>query len=572
MASEIDRCLRALRGSLVAVALFSGIVNVLALTGAVFMLTVYDRVIPSGSVPSLVVLGALALLMYLAYGLFDVLRNRLLSRVGTAIKESIGPRVYDVVVRRCAMRERGVVNAVRDLDRVQSFISSPGPTALFDLPWLPVYLGICFAFHFYIGLSVLAGAVLLVALTVVSNLITREATEQLAELTGERDALVSRTQRDAETLHAMGMSYSMSARWNALSDATAALTRRIADRAGALTTASRSLRLMLQSFVLGVGAYLVINEEATGGIIIAGSILSARALAPIEQTIAQWRHFVAARQSWQRLREVLQNNPSESAGFALPYPGESLSAENLAVAMPNTNELIVRNVSFGIRAGRGLGIVGPTGSGKSTLAKALVGLWPAALGTVRLDGHDLARWPSSERGRFIGYMPQTVSLFGGTIAQNIARFDGDADPADVVRAAQAAGVHELINRLPKGYDTMMGADGDGLSGGQMQRIALARALFGDPFLLVLDEPNANLDDEGERALQRAMRSAYERGAIVVIVTHRPQALSNVDNVLVLQDGRVRTYGTTEDIMEQFTKPSGAPRARLAARTDVEETT
>lgn len=568
MKSELDQCISALRGPLLTAALFSGLINVLALTGAIFMLTVYDRVIPSGSMPTLLVLGLLAAAMYGAYALFDMLRGRMLSRIGAAVGESISPRVYDVVVRRCAARERGVVDAVRDLDRVRSFLSSSGPAAFFDLPWMPVFLVVLFAFHFYIGLSVLIGGVILVGLTITGNFLTRYRAADLAEAMTERDRLVAHSQSGAETIHAMGMTHSVSARWNALSGRVFGLTQRLGDTLSTVTSLSRSIRMALQSFVLAVGALLVIRHEATGGIIIAGSILSARALMPIEQASAQWKNFIAAKQSWGRLRAVLDANPSEEALFTISAPSELLTADGLAVALPNTNNLLVRNISFQMRAGQGLGIIGPTGSGKSTLARALVGLWPPALGTVKLDGEPLQRWTSSQRGRFVGYLPQTVSLLQGTLAENIARFDPDADPEDVVRVARLAGVHELIARMPEGYNTRIDQDGGGLSGGQAQRIALARALFGDPFLIVLDEPNANLDEEGEAALQNAMKHAYARGAIVIVVTHRPSALSNVDHIVVLKEGTVRMFGKASDVVERL---SGGGQKKVVAMDKAKST-
>ena len=559
---ELDRCVKALRPSLWVIAAISGISNILALTSSIFMLTVYDRVIPSGSVPTLLVLGGLAFFFYAVQSGFDMLRSRMLTRVGLSVKDALTPRIYDIAIRRSATRDGSSANVARDLDQVQSYLSSMGPVALFDLPWLPIFLGICFAFHFWIGMSVVVGALLLIGLTFLSNRLSKEPTRAINEALTERETYLGRSQMHAETIRAMGMTHAMSARWNSISARLTDLRRQVTDVTSTLGTLSRTTRMMLQSFVLAVGALLVIRQEATGGIIIASSILSARTLAPIELAIANWRNLVTTRQAWARLGETLRKYGDEAERFVLPTPAQSMAAEGVSIMLAGTSRILVRNVSFRLRSGQGLGVIGPTGSGKSTLAKAMVGLNEPSLGSIKLDGQDIKGWSAAERGRFIGYLPQTVPLFEGTIAENIARFQPDADPANVIAAARRADIHDLISKLPNGYETQIDASGEGLSGGQIQRVGLARAMFGDPFVLVLDEPNSNLDDDGERALQRAMNGFRERGGIVVIITHRPQALAGVDQVLVLQNGRVTDYGTRDDVLARLSgkgakaKPTG----------------
>lgn len=555
MRSEVSQCLVQCRSAFAAIGALSGVANVLALTGSIFMLAVYDRVIPSGSIPTLVSIGLIALLIYAFQGFVDVCRSRMLTRIGLVIKESLNARTFDTVVRKAALGDNDASGAVRDLDQVRNFMSSMGPTALFDLPWIPIYLGICFAFHWAIGVSVIAGAIVLIILMIISDALTKGPSKQLNAEMNRRSNIMQASQTNAETLQAMGMTLAMTAAWNRVGERIVTVSRDMADTQSVLSTMSRTARMILQSFVLAVGAYLVINQEATGGIMIASSILSARALAPIELTIGHWKNFVSARQSWTRLDELFSKNPPERTRFTMAAPNRMLTCESVSLAPPNVSRLIVRDVSFGLRAGEGLGIIGATGSGKSTLVRSLVGLWPPSSGAVRLDGMSLSNWSSIERGRFIGYLPQRVALFEGTIAQNIARFDPQADPVTIVNIARACGVHDMIARLPEGYDTMISDGGAGLSGGQSQRVGLARALYGDPFLLILDEPNSNLDSDGEIALQSAMMAARERGAIVIIVAHRPSILSAVDHVMIMSDGRVQKLGPRDEILAMMTRPA-----------------
>lgn len=568
MESEISKCLGQCRGAFLSVGLLSGVANILALTGSIFMLAVYDRVIPSGSVPTLIALGLIVIVVYIFQAFVDISRGRMLTRVGLVIKESLNGRAYDLLVRRAAAGSNEAGGAVRDLDQLRSFLSSMGPTALFDLPWIPIYIGICFAFHWAIGTAVVVGALFLIALTIASEMLNKRPSQNLHDAMSRRSSLMQASQTNAETLQSMGMTLAMSSSWRKVGDRIVETSRGLSDIQTLLSSMSRSFRMMLQSFVLALGAYLVINQDATGGIMIASSILSARALAPIELSIQHWKSFVNARQSRTRLDKLLREHPAETARFTVPNPTRTLTCENVSLSPFNVNRLVVRDVSFGLRAGEGLGIIGATGSGKSTLVRALVGLLPPQNGTVRFDGSLASQWASTQRGKFLGYLPQRVALFEGTIAQNIARFEPNAEPASVVAAARLCGVHEMIARLPDGYDTMIDETGSGLSGGQSQRIGLARALYGNPFLLVLDEPNSNLDQDGEAALQNAMMATRERGGIVVIVAHRPSALAAVSQVMVMQEGRVLRMGPRDEILENMlVRPAPAP-APVPAATPV----
>jgi ATP-binding cassette subfamily C protein len=555
--SELAAALAACRGAFVGIGLFSGISNVLMLTGSFFMLEVYDRVLPSRSVPTLVGLAVLAAVLFSFQGILELIRGRLLVRVGSSLDEALSERVYDTIVRlplKVGNRNDGL-QSLRDLDNVRSFLSSLGPTAMFDLPWMPFYLGICFAFHFWIGVTALVGAIILIALTLLTEILTRGPTRDATAHAMSRNGLAEVSRRNAEVLMAMGMASRLRARWSEANQKYMASQQRVSDVAGGLGAFSKILRMMLQSTVLGVGAYLVIHQEATAGIIIASAILVARALAPVDLAIANWRGFVAARQSWDRLTKLLALLPAKNDPMALPRPANSLVVENASAAPPGVQKIIVQDVSFALKSGNGLGVIGPSASGKSSLARMLVGVWQPVRGRISLDGASLDQWSFDAIGRHIGYLPQDVELLAGTVAQNISRFDPDADPKAIIAAAEAAGVHKLIVDLAGGYDAEIGEQGGALSAGQRQRVALARALYGDPFLVVLDEPNSNLDAEGEEALAKAILGIRARGGIAVVIAHRPSALASVDHVLVMQNGRPQAFGPKDEVLNKVLRRS-----------------
>ena len=560
--SELGDALRSCRAAFLGVGAMSCTINLLYLTGSFFMLEVYDRVLPSRSVPTLVGLLILAGGLYVAQGILDLIRGRILVRIGSALDEALSGRVFDTVVRLpliAGSRQEGL-QPLRDLDNIRSFLSGIGPSALFDLPWLPLYLAICFAFHVMIGLTALVGAIILVALTILTEILTRQPSREALSLATRRNDLATASRRNAEVLVAMGMAGRLNRRWTEANQNYLAGSQRTSDVAGGLGATAKVMRMTLQSAVLGVGAYLVIHQEATAGIIIAGSILSARALAPVDLAIANWKGFVAARQSWQRLNTLLGSIPPKAAPTLLQDPSKRLMVEGVSVMPPGDEKIVVHEVTFALEAGNGLGIIGPSGSGKSSLLRALVGVWRPVRGKVRLDSAALDQWSSDVLGRHIGYLPQDVELFAGTIAQNICRFDPDAKSETVIAAAKDAGVHTMIVNMQDGYDTQIGEQGHVLSAGQAQRVALARALYGEPFLIVLDEPNSNLDTEGDEALTRAVRAARERGAIVVVVAHRPIGIEGVDMLLVLKDGRMQAFGPKETVLSQVLQRAGPPPA------------
>jgi PrtD family type I secretion system ABC transporter len=558
--SELGDALRTCRNAFIGLGVISCMINVLYLTGSLFMLEVYDRVLPSRSVPTLIGLAILAAGMYFFQGILDLIRGRILGRIGTALDEALNRRVFETVVRLPLLvgnRNEGL-QPLRDLDNIRSFLSGAGPGAFFDLPWLPFYLAICFAFHVLIGLTALVGAVILVSLTIVTEYMSRQPAREATGLAARRNDLATSSRRNAEVVVAMGMSGRLTSRWIDANQNYLAGNQRASDITGGLGAIAKVLRMTLQSAVLAVGAYLVINQQATAGVIIAGSILSARALAPVDLAIAHWKSFVAARQSWHRLNRLLEQLPPRAEQMLLQQPSSRLAVEAVSIVAPGDQKVIVQDISFALEAGHGLGIIGPSGSGKSSLARALVGVWQPLRGKVRLDGAALDQWAGDVLGRHIGYLPQDVELFAGTVAQNISRFEPEANSGAIIAAAKEAGVHQLIIKMRDGYDTQIGEQGTALSAGQAQRVALARALYGDPFLIVLDEPNSNLDTEGDEALTRAVRGARERGAIVVVVAHRPVGIEAVDQLLVLKDGRMQAFGPKETVLGQVLQRVAPP--------------
>ncbi|KQP70857.1 type I secretion protein [Methylobacterium sp. Leaf112] len=553
LVSALSRCRTAFLG----VAAMSGFVNVLYLTGSFFMLEVYDRVIPSRSVPTLVGLCALVLVLYGFQGLLETLRARVLIRIGAALDEALSARVFDIVVRaplKGATPGDGLL-PLRDLDALRAFLGGSGPSAFFDLPWMPIYLLICFLFHPLIGVAAVVGAAVLATFGLLTDWATKHPAQTATGHGLRRNGLAEAGRRNAEVLAAMGMQGRLAARWTGANRDYMRAQQHASDVAGGFAAASKVFRMALQSGVLAIGAYLVINGQASAGIIIASSILVARALAPAELAIANWKGFVQARQSWARLSELFARMPASRQRHALAAPSRSLQVESLSVAPPGTPRLVVQDVNLSLQAGQGLGIIGPSASGKSSLVRALAGVWPAVRGKVRLDGAALDQWSADDLGVHLGFLPQEVELFAGTIAENIARFDPQPPSGAVIAAAQAAGVHDLILRLPEGYDTRIGDGGAGLSAGQRQRIGLARALYGDPFLVILDEPNANLDAEGENALTEAILGVRRRGGLCIVIAHRPSALAAVDLILMMAEGRAQAFGPKDEVLKRVLRPA-----------------
>lgn len=562
--SVVTFALSSCRGAFAAVGVFSGCINLLMLSGSFYMLQLYDRVLTSRSVPTLIGLSMLLLSAYALQGILDAIRVRMLARIGARFDEQVSPSTFAAAQRLPLLgcRPEQALQPIRDLDQVRGFLASLGPTALFDMPWMPLFFAGCFLLHPWLGWLAIAGGVVILSLTFLAERKSREAAAaQLGSGMG-RQVVAESSRRNAEALAAMGMGPAFERRW------LEANRRHIrdwlagADAIGGIGAFAKVFRMVLQSAVLGLGAYLAIHGEISGGAMIAASILTSRALAPIEIAVAHWKGFVSARQGLKRLKQVLDSTAfAEREHTALPRPRRGLSAEGLLVAAPGQQVPILQGVSLQLEAGQGLGIIGPSASGKSTLVRALVGVWRPLKGTVRLDGAALEHWDPSELGQHVGYLPQDIELFDGSVAENIARFQVDASDEAIVAAARAAGAHELILKLEKGYDTRIGESGSVLSGGQRQRVGLARALFGVPFLVVLDEPNSNLDHDGDEALTVAVRGIRARGGIVIVVTHRPTAIAGVDHIAMMAEGRVQAFGPKEDILQQVLKQGGLPRVQ-----------
>lgn len=558
---------RDVKRSFLSVAVFSAAVNLLMLAGPLYMLQIYDRVLASRSVPTLVALSVMLVTAYAFQGALDLVRARIVGRAATSLDYHLGTVVHAAVVR-LGMQARHAGEAqqpLRDLDQMRSFLTSTGPLAIIDLPWAPLFLALCFAIHAWLGVTALVGAMVLFALAILTERASRAPSRAMAKQAGVRAGLIEADRRNAETVLAMDMGEALAERWSRSNRAYLDALRTSTNVVGSYSGVSRALRLALQSMMLGVGAYLVIRQELSAGAMIAASIMMGRGLAPIETAIANWRGFIAARDSLRRLGTTLAHMGPDSAATDLPPPCASLDVQQLSLAAPGGRTPIVRDVTFKLSAGEALGIVGPSGAGKSSLVRGLVGVWKPARGAVLLDGAALHQWSQKARAYSIGFVGQSVELFDGTVAENIARMEPTPDSEAVLAAAQAAGAHEMILRLPNGYDSEIGDAGTNLSAGQRQRLALARALYRDPFLVVLDEPNSNLDADGDAALQRAIEQAKARGALVVMIAHRPSALAACDKVLVLANGFQREFGPRDEVMQRLmaqSRPAAAASGGL----------
>ena len=553
---------------MVGIAVFSGVVNVLMLSGSLYMLQVYDRVIPSRNIATLLGLSLMVLLAYLIQGYFEALRTRMLARVATLFDVGMQESIHTALA---TLPLRGVSpvllqQPLRDLDQVRNFMSGMGPTAFLDMPWIPIFLVILFLFHPVIGMTALLGTIAIIAMTLLTERLSRGAARAAMDSSARRQVLADTTQRNAEVIRALGMTDRFTVRWSKANERYLRENIRATDLYANLGSGAKLLRYALQSGMLGIGAYLVVIDQASGGIMIAASIMMGRALAPVEIALGTWKQLVAARQSLVRLRDICKVTAKPPAPpVSLPRPCRELSVEALAVAAPGMDKPIVSDVSFSLKAGMGLVLLGASASGKTSLSRALVGVWPAKHGVVRLDGAAIDQWCNEDLGRHIGYLPQEVALLDGTVAENICRFDEKATSEAVLKAAQTAGVHDLILRLPEGYATRIGQGGMSLSAGQRQRIGLARAVYGDPFLVVLDEPNANLDADGEDSLGRAIETLRSNKSIVIVISHRPSALAVLNMAMVLYEGKAIAFGPCEEIFARI-RESGQPvlAARAAA--------
>lgn len=549
--SELKELLLMSRKSFIYVGLFSFFINLLYLTPSIYMLQVYDRVVSGRSESTLLMLTLLVAVLFAVMALLEFVRSRILARISTRMDVAMQARLVDVMFRHALHNPRNAsVEPLNDLNTIRSFVSSNGAFAFFDAPWFPIYIGVMFVFHPWFGWFGLASAVLVGGLA----LWVDKATSPLLKASHGKGIqsrlLLERSLRNAEVATALGVQKGIFSRWQETHTESLHWQGVASDRAGFLSNVSKSLRMLTQSLVLGLGAYLVINMEMSGGMMIAGSILLGRALAPLDLLVGAWKGFASARQSWERLNTLLKAYPENVQRMALPAPKGHLDVSHLTVIPPGGQAAVLRSVTFALKPGESLAIIGPSGAGKSSLVRAVLGLWPLANGDVRLDSADIRHWDRNQLGKHVGYLPQDVELFDGTIAENIARF-GEVEAEKVLEAAKMAGVHELILQLPNAYDTVIGPSGGALSGGQRQRIGLARALYENPSLIVLDEPNSNLDEAGEVALYKALQLLKEQGKTVLIISHRPGILAQVDKILVMLGGAVAMFGDRQQVLAKL---------------------
>ncbi len=572
---SVEKLTKGFRGIFIFLFGMSGIINILALTGAFYMLQIYDRALSSGSIPTLLAISALAIGLYFFQGMFDVIRSQILVRIGARLDRKIAPMAHQVAIDmpRFGFSTAEALERGRDVDTVRGFLGSQGPIALFDLPWMPLFLVFVYVLHPWLGALTFGGAFVLTVLAIVTELMTRRLSNATHHSAVTRNAIADSNARNADILKAMGFAGRAVARFGRANEDHLELQTRTNDISGTFGAISRVLRMILQSAVLGLGAFLTIQGDLSAGAIIAASVASARALAPIDLAIGNWKSVVAARTAFGRLKETAMALADGGEPMELPAPTSSLKVENITVAAPGSGRVLLSEVNFELKAGQALGIVGPSGGGKTTLVRALTGIWPVLRGSVRLDDAELTQWDDEALGQYVGYLPQEVALLDATIEENISRLQEEPDARAIVEASRAAGVHEMIVRMPDGYRTELGPLGVSLSGGQRQRIGLARAVYGSPFVVVLDEPNSNLDGEGEAALTAAIEGIKGRGGIVVVIAHRPSALAAVDLVAVIQNGKLSAFGPKEEIIGNAARreaPAAEPprketHARVSAR-------
>ncbi|HRD74748.1 MAG TPA: type I secretion system permease/ATPase, partial [Hyphomicrobiaceae bacterium] len=553
---ELWSAVMASRSAFVATGVFSFVINILMLAGPLFMLQVYDRVMTSGSIPTLVALSIMTAGLYVIIGVLELVRSRIVVRVGVELDRRISDRVFQASLRKSLLSQGASVPALRELDNLRQFLGGPGPLTFFDAPWTPVYLLVVFLLHWTLGVAATIGAVVLLAIAWASEVRSRAPLMEAGKAAARSLELADTGQRNAEAITSMGMMRAYLERWQKSNREALAWQVLASDRLGSLSSSSKSLRLLLQSMMLAIGAALAIRGDISAGSIVAATIIFGRALAPVEQAIGQWRPFVKAREAYARLDQLLRQCPPEPQRTALPAPKGHLQVSQLRVSAPETRQLILSGLNFEVRPGMVLAVVGPSASGKSTLARAIVGLWPTFGGQITLDGARLDQWSQEALGRHIGYLPQAVELFAGTVKENISRFRANADDAGVIEAARMAHAHDMILALPQGYETQLGNFGTYLSAGQRQRIGLARALYGNPAVVVLDEPNSNLDRVGDEALAAAMDGMRKRGQAGILVSHRVQAIGKADLILYIERGTQRAFGPRNEVLKALQAASG----------------
>ncbi len=555
---ELVAALKDVKSYFIYAGIFSAAINMLMLVPVIYMLQVFSNVVASGSLSTLAMLTILMVCLLIAMGGFEWVRSMILVSTSNRIEKNLRKRVSESAFEVSLLSGGISSQPLHDLAGLRQFLTGNGVFAFFDAPWFPVYVAVMFAFHPLFGYAAIFAGIVMVILAYINEKSTSGRLQEANALAGRSSAQLTGSLRNAEVIAAMGMANAIRSRQDVLSDKVLALQADASRKAGVIANVSKSFRVIMQSLLLGLGALLALRGEISPGLMIAGSLLLGRALAPIDMLVATWKPFSVARAQYARLGQLLNQAPAVAETMALPDPEGNLSAEQIVVVPPGAREPAVRGVSLQLNAGEAIGIVGPSAAGKSTLARALLGIWPAYSGTVRLDGADIATWDRTRLGPFIGYLPQDIELFDGSISENISRF-GDADAEKVVEAARMAGVHEMILQLPQGYDTVIGGAGGVLSGGQRQRIGLARAVYGNPRLLVLDEPNSNLDDQGEKELVEAIERVKAQGSTVIIITHRKMVLACVDKILVMKEGLAVGYGPKDEVLASLAAPA-APRS------------
>ena len=563
--NSLQAALKACKGSFISVGIFSFFVNALMLVPTFYMLQVYGRVMTSGSIPTLVMLTIIMTLLVATMGALELVRSRIMVRVSTQLDVLLSRSVYRASFKR-ALDSGGMdasAQPLNDLTSLRQFMTGNGLFAFFDAPWLPIYIAVMFMFHPWYGWVAIGSAIILLILAALNEKMTGKA---LAEANKENlgaSLYTSKNLRNAEVIESMGMLNTLIHRWSGRQKNVLMLQSVASDKGGAIAAISKTFRMLIQSLILGLGAYLAINHEISAGLVIAGSVLLGRALAPIDLIIGSWKGFISARSQYNRLNEILDKQKAEPDRMSLPAPEGHVNVENIIVSPPGSRTPVIKGISFTVPAGMVVGVIGPSASGKSTLARALLGIWVPQHGVVRLDGADISSWDKSELGPHIGYLPQDIELFEGSISENIARFS-EVDAEKVVLAAKTAGVHEMILQLADGYDTVIGSDGANLSGGQRQRIGLARAIYGTPKLIILDEPNSNLDEVGEKALALAIQQLKAAGSTVFVITHRTNILTQLDRLLVMNNGTISMYGPREQVMAELSKQHAQKASQVVA--------
>jgi PrtD family type I secretion system ABC transporter len=558
--NPLQKAYKKFRAIFGATILFSFFVNLLMFVGPLYMLQIYDRVLASRSEMTLLVITIIAIALLVTYGFLEFVRSRMLVRAGLQFDSILSRPLFDRVARMQLVNPNsGARTALGDADKVRSFITGQGVLAFFDVPWTPIFLLLCFTFHPWLGWVATGGTVVIFILALLNEYLTRNSLKSANNEGQQASEFAGATMQNAEVIRAMGMQDALAERWKAKRNGMLISQAHASDWAGAVMSSSKFVRMALQVAILGAGAYLAMKGQISPGVMIAASIVMGRALAPVEQAVGQWKEFVAARQSNARLKKLFESILDEPKRLQLPLPEGHLRAEGVTTIVPGTRNTILRSVGFDLPAGQTLALIGPSGSGKSTLARHLVGVGDPVSGSIRLDGVELSHWDRNQLGSAIGYLPQDVKLFSGTVAENISRFMDDPSDDDVIEAARMAGAHEMISSLNDGYATQIGEGGGRLSGGQRQRVGLARALFGNPCLVVLDEPNSNLDSEGEEALARCLNHLKKEGKSIVLVTHKANILSATDWTLILKDGTVQRFVSTKELLQPQQQPQPQPQ-------------